>query len=131
MQPHWIEPEPLGDAQRAGLMRVSGQNLPARYDPRLIQQQIWREQQRLRGTHSSGLHKAVKYGACLVGGAVGVFALVKAGQYLHKKSQEAEANPEDMDETEESLEEDPLEPDMDDGEPVEVESLEVGEVDED
>ena len=125
MQPDWIEPEPLDAAQETGLARVSQDSplrLPVRYDPRMIQGQIRAEQSRLCGHKPSGaLHKAVKYGAYLAAGAVGIFAVVKAGRYLNKKKVESNGS-------EELLEEDLLEPGMADGEPVEVEEIEAEEI---
>ena len=125
MQPHWIEPAPLGDAQRAGMYQVEpvaySPQLPApvrsrpQHDPRLIAQQMRQEHARLSGhSHAApamGLNKgALGTGLALLGaGAAGYFLGRRQGS-------PAQSNPD----AEELLEE--IEEDDDEDEEIEVEA---------
>lgn len=92
MQPHWIEPAPLGDAQRVGMHPGQQQqpqqapNLLAPRDPRSVHQQVRREHARL-SRHRGGALGG--FGNLTTGGILGVGVLFlgagAAGYFLGRK----------------------------------------------
>ncbi len=89
MQPHWVEPQPLGEAQRSGMFEIAGQSPPAppQQDPRLLDK-IRQERARLMGHRAPGAALgglgAISTGA-LVGTGLGLVMAGAAGYYLGRK----------------------------------------------
>ncbi len=94
MQSHWIEPAPLGEAQRIGMGQaqqtpVPGQ-APPTAPPALVQRQIVAETQRVAAAskHSTGTWVAVAVGAGVVlavGYWLGTRKGVQRGKRVAKK----------------------------------------------
>ena len=86
MQSHWQEPQPLGEAQRNGLMQMSQQRSAQERHEALVRQQIAQQRQQLAAQQQGGvggivtgamrgLHSALG----MFGGPTGLLKILAAG----------------------------------------------------